>query len=113
MLKVLYVRTKGISQEKEFNDIDEILQAIGAKEEWETMEVGIEGVGIIANDQDLEDLPQNRLGIKGDFVLIGMKREKVKDGKFHNFQSLTNEKISQLRIGLAMQTYRDLSNNNK
>lgn len=113
MLKVLYVGTKGVSKEKDFGSVEEIKNAIGIKEntEWETMELeGVEGIGIIANDQDQSGLEKNRLGIKGDFVIVGMKRTTTKSGNLHAFSSLTDEQLSEMRISLAMQTYKDLSN---
>jgi hypothetical protein len=110
MLKVLYVPTTGISNPKEFANIDSILKALGITDKYETALInGEEKVGMIFREQDEEGLKQNRLGLKGDFAIIGMERLDPSSPQTpHAFYSLTDEQISEWRTALALQTYRDL-----
>jgi hypothetical protein len=107
MFRVILVRVGAVSEIKEYSTFRKV-QAdirIGADDEWETFELeGIEGVGIVAGDQDLEHLKSNRLGIRGDFIIIGMRR----DGKGgHIFSALEEEQARDLKLSLSITIYKN------
>lgn len=97
IIKTLYVPVDGSAHKKEYDDIDVILHSFG--EMITTFDSGIEGIGIIAGDQDDPGLTINHLGIRGDFLLIGMKR--LHSGmQMHEFKSLEDHEIFGLKMGL-------------
>ena len=109
-LKVLMVKVGKASEEMEFNAFKSITRSIGIKSggQWEVLEVAMPGVGIIARDQDSSRLKDNRLGIKGDFALIGLQTTQNATGKTFMFSSLTDEQVHDVRLSLAITTMHDL-----
>lgn len=78
---------------------------IGEGDEWEVLEVNNDSIGIIARDQD-EDLPVNRMGIKGEFVVVKMKVDSTEGNKQFTFGSLDEADARGLKVQMAMEALR-------
>ena len=112
MFKVVIVRAGQIPLVMSFPEIDDVFAAIkitkkknGDWNVFETMELNnneapFTGIGIIAKDQDKPRLKKNLLGLKGDFIVLGMTRIEG-EGNMHMFQGLTDEQIKDVRKGLV------------
>jgi hypothetical protein len=112
-LRVLLIRAGKTFVEKEYAAVEDILTDIGVSnqsmEMFETYECGIEGVGIIAREQNNDGLKPNRLGINGDFVMIGMNRiyEGHEEPYPHIFSSLEGELMAHVRMSVIKTTYKN------
>ena len=117
MLKVLLVKTDGTLEVKEFKTINAIKKAIGVRsgDEWNTMELENykHPIGIIARDQDSPRLKINKLGVKGNFALIGMEVYRGTNHATYTFSPLTDGQIHDLKRDLDIQTYFDLLKGSK
>jgi hypothetical protein len=105
-MQAILVRVGKMSEIKDYPTYKSILRALGIKshQEYETMELkDLPTVGIIAKDQDIGGLKQNRLGIKGDFIILGMERI----SGHYAFQGLEDKQALDLRLSLTLTTYKD------
>lgn len=96
MIQTLFVAVDEKPVAKTFNGIDDLINYFES-ESITTFDTGIPGVGMVAGDQDDPDLPENVLGINGDFLLVGMDQT----GPMSKIRSLENHEIFGLKIGLA------------
>lgn len=109
MIRTFFIPVDNKSKEVEFQELDHVIQEVSDQDgEWTTMECGIDGLGIIAQNQDDDVLAMNRLGIKGDYFFIGMDRTQYGKGVMHRFESLTDEQISEIKISLSLAVYEEI-----
>lgn len=96
-VKTLFVPVGQDSFLREFDEMETIIHMFG--EMITTFNSGIPGVGIIAGDQDDQNIPVNVLGIRGDFVVVGMERIES-TMQMHKFRSLEEFEVDALKVGL-------------
>lgn len=111
MINALVVSERAeLPKVKEYKTMNQLLGEIGVKKQengtyspFETMllnehDPDFDGIGVIGIDQDITDKKENLLGIKGKFLVVGMKRiEPNTETNTHIFESLTDEQISVLK----------------
>lgn len=109
--KALIVHPHRMSEIKDFANLDDVCKYIGFQSEeqaWDTFECGIEGLGIVAHDQDKTGLEPNRLGINGTYAIVRMIRSYNSNGKIiaTMFDGLTEQQARDARLSLSLTTLR-------
>lgn len=107
MLKVIVVRVGKTRSVEEFGTFKAVQRAIGIRsgQEWEVLETNMPGIGIVARDQDNNRLKQNRIGVMGDFIIMGVDVKKDESGKTFIFSGLNEAKISEATVALGIGTF--------
>lgn len=110
----ILVKKGKVSLIRDYVSLDKTLLEIGINvhgdDVMETYETNIHKVGIVAQDQDLPDLKQNRLGIKGDFIVIGLENFLDKDGNIEHtaFRGLSLDEANDAKLSLTLSSMHEL-----
>jgi hypothetical protein len=97
----------------EFKTLTQVQRAVGitSKEDWECWETSYPGVGIIVRDQDKKRLEPNRMNINGTFAFVGLETKIEGKNKLYIFSPLTDQQANDIKLGLAIKTFKDIWSN--